>query len=277
MQIAVITSVRNDRIYLRKWIDYYGGLFGKSALFVFLDGHDQVPPDNAAGVNLIRLPHIPAPREVGDRRRAQMISQLAGALHLLFDVVIATDVDEFILPDPARDHDLRAFLLRYQPVGATVSGLGLDIGQHMSLETALDPARPFLDQRRFAHVSARYTKPSISFAAVTWGSGLHRVKGQNFHIAPGLFHLHFGMVDYALATGKTEDADRIAQGWSGHLERREQLFAIITKATPLPFESYVETARRRQTWRRPFYAWNKPGMIPGDPVVELPTRFAGLI
>lgn len=277
MEVAVITSVRNDRIFLRKWIDYYGGLFGKASLFVFLDGHDQVPPENAKGVNLLRLPHVPASREAGDRRRARMISDLARGLHPLFDVVIATDVDEFILPDPAQDKDLRAFLTRFRPAGATVSGLGLDIGQHLMFESPLDLARPFLDQRRFAHVSARYTKPSISYRPVTWGSGIHRVKGRNFHIAPGLFHLHFGMVDYALSTGKTADPDRIASGWSGHLERRERLFQIVTNSTPKPFDDYVEAARNRQTWRRPFYAWNKPAMIPGDPVVEIPPRFRGLV
>lgn len=277
MDVAVITSVRNDRIFLRKWIDYYGGLFGRASLFVLLDGLDQLPPENADGVNLLRLPHRPAVREAGDRRRARLISDLARGLHRLFDVVIATDVDEFILPDPAQDRDLRAFLARYRPVGATVSGLGLDVGQHLTLEAALDPARPFLDQRRFAHVSSRYTKPAISYRAVTWGSGLHRIKGRNFHIAPGLYHLHFGMVDYALSTGKTADADRIAAGWAGHLARREQLFQIVTNAVPLEFDAYVKVARARQTWRRQIFALNKPALIAGDPVVELPERFRGAL
>ncbi len=277
LHVAVITSVRNDRIFLAKWIDYYGGLFGAEHLFVLLDGYDQPVPGNAGGVNLIRLPHLPSARLAGDARRARAISDIARGLHRWMEVVIATDVDEFILPDPARHADLADYLARAPRPGATVSGLGLDVGQHLRLEGPLDPARPFLDQRRFAHVSARYTKPAISYRAVTWGSGLHRVKGRNFHIAPDLYHLHFGMVDHALATGKTGDADRLATGWQNHLARREALFSIIEKAAPLDFDAYVAKARARQTWLRPPFAWNKPAMIPGDPVVELPERFRGRV
>lgn len=277
MDVAVITSVRNDKIFLRKWIDYYGGLFGPEHLFVILDGYDQEPPENATAVNLIRLPHKPVERLKGDARRARLMSDLARGLHRVMDVVIATDVDEFILPDPAHYTDLADYLDRAPRPGATVSGLGLDIGQHLQLEAALDPTKPFLNQRRFAHVSARYTKPSISYRPVTWGSGIHRVKGRNFHIAPDLYHLHFGMVDYRLSTGKTGDADRLAAGWQKHLTRREALFGIITQAKPLVADDYLPTARRRQTWRRPWFAWNKPAMIPGDPVVELPERFHGLL
>ena len=277
LDVAAITSVRNDRIFLRKWIDYYGGLFGAAHLFVILDGYDQEPPENAGGVNLIRLPHKPAERLRGDARRARLISDIARGLHRVMDVVIATDVDEFILPDPAQYADLADYLARAPRPGATVSGLGLDIGQHMEREAELDPAQPFLNQRCFAHVSARYTKPSISYRPVTWGSGIHRVKGRNFHIAPDLYHLHFGMVDYRLSTGKTADTDRLAAGWQNHLARREALFGIITKAEPLNFDAYVPQARWRQTWRRPIFALNKPGMISGDPVVELPERFRGLV
>lgn len=277
MDTAVITSVRNDRSFLRKWIDYYGGLFGRDHLFVILDGYDQVPPENAAGVNLIRLPHRPVERLRGDARRARLMSDIARGLHRVMDVVIATDVDEFILPDPTHYAGLADFLARAPRTHATASGLGLDIGQHMALEAKLDSMQPFLDQRRFAHVSARYTKPSISYRAVTWGSGIHRVKGRNFHIAPHLYHLHFGMVDYALSTGKTGDIDRLATGWQNHLARREALFDIVSKGQPLDFDDYLPKARWRQTWVRPLFALNKPAMIPGDPVVELPARFRGLV
>lgn len=277
MHVAVITSVRNDRLFLARWIAYYGGLFGVEHLFVILDGYDQPVPGNAGGVNLIRLPHQPAERLAGDARRARAISDIARALHRWMDVVIATDVDEFILPDPARYADLADFLARAPRPGATVSGLGLDVGQHPGLEAALDPDRPFLDQRRFAHVSARYTKPAISYRPVTWGAGIHRVKGRNFHIAPDLYLLHFGMVDATLATGKTADADRLATGWQNHLARRAALFDIIERSSPRDFDSYVAKARARQAWVRAPFAWNKPGMIPGDPVVELPERFRGQV
>lgn len=275
--ICALTTVRNDRLFLPKWIDYYGATLGHENLFVILDGHDQAPPDNAGRVNILRLPHQPRDRVTAMRRRARVMSHIAAGLHHYFDMAIATDVDEFIVPDPKLGIDLRGYLSGLQRPPSSISALGLDVGQHLHDEAPLDPARPFLDQRRFAHVSARYTKPAITTRPLTWGSGMHRIKRHNFHIDPNLFLFHFGMVDYTLATGKTLDADRLATGWKGHLDRREKLFGIITNAVPREGDAYFAEARRRQTWLRPLYAINKPGMIPGDPVVRIPDRFKGLV
>ena len=52
---------------------------------------------------------------------------------------------------------------------------------------------------------------------------------------------------------------------------------IITNADPMDGDAYFPIARRRQTWIRPVYALNKPGMIPGDPVIRIPERFRGLV
>ncbi len=277
MEVAVITSVRNDQIFLQKWIDYYGGNFGRKNLFVFMDGTDQILPQDCDGVTFLWLPRRPMERVAAMRRRAQAISDLGRALHRFMDCVIATDVDEFLLADPARHSSLRAFI-DAQPNGmTTLSGLGLDVAQHLRHETQIDLSKPFLGQRRFAHVSARYTKPVLSFRPVTWGSGMHRVKGRNFHIHPDLFHIHCGMVDFALSTGKTADKDRLATGWGGHLQRREKVFQIVTNGIALPGDDVFARARKRQTWVRPFYAWNKPGMLSRDAIVEIPARFHGLI
>lgn len=272
--ICALTTVRNDRLFLPKWVAHYGAALGHENLFVILDGHDQPMPDGIGGANVLRLPHRPAARAEGDRRRASIMSDFARGLLQVHDMAIATDVDEFLVVDPAQGQGLRDYLSGLQ--GAAISALGLDVGQHLEHEAALDPARPFLEQRRFAHVSARYTKPVIITRPLTWGSGLHRVKGHNFHIDPHLYLFHFGMVDKALAVGTLGDADRLAGGWAGHLARREQLFEIITRAKPRDGDSYFPTARRLQSLLRPLYALNKPGTLPGKPVVTIPERFRGL-
>lgn len=277
-RFAAITTVRNDALFLPKWIAHYGGAFGYENLFVFLDGHDQPRPDcvGADRVNFLSLPHQPLERVAAMRRRARVMSHLARGLFHYFDIVLVSDVDEFLIADPGTGQDLQSYLCAITG-RATLSGLGLDVGQHVTQEAPLDPARPFLDQRRYAHVSARYTKPVVAFRPVTWGSGMHRIKGRNFHIDPNLYLFHFGMVDYQRATGKTLDSDRLATGWSGHLERRERLFGLIEQAEPVEGDAFFAKARRRQTWHRPIYALNKPGMIPGDPVVTIPERFHGLV
>lgn len=277
-RIAAITTVRNDAFFLPKWIDYYGHAFGFESLVVVLDGYDQIKPEceGADRVNFIRLPHVPKERVPAMRRRARVMSGIAKGLFQYFDAVLATDVDEFLVVDPNTKTGLADYLLS-QKRATSVSGLGLDVGQHLRLEDPIDQSQPFLSQRQFAHLSARYSKPNTTFKPVTWGSGMHRIKGRNFRIDPNLFLFHFGMVDYEKSTGKTLDGDRLATGWGDHLKRREKLFKIVTDAEPKDGDSYFATARRRQTWMRPIYAWNKPGMLIDEPVVTIPERFRDLV
>lgn len=277
-KIAAITTVRNDALFLSKWISHYGEAFGYRCLFVILDGYDQERPDckGSDEVNFIQLPFVPHERVLADKRRARIMSDIAAGLFQVFDIVTVTDVDEFLVVDPNTGQNLQDYL---SSLGArtSVSGLGMDVGQHLIEEGPIDVSKPMLGQRKYAHLSARYTKPSTAFRRVNWGSGMHRIKGHGFSIDPNLFLFHFGMVDYERSTGKTLDKDRLATGWGDHLKRREMLFKIISENTPREGDDYFETARRRQFWQRPFYAWNKPGMLKDQPVVKIPERFFSLV
>ncbi len=277
-RIAAITTARNEPVFLPRWIGHYGQALGYENLFVILDGQDQPRPicQGAERVNFLSLPHIPQGRARGDRRRARTMSDLARALFRSFDIVMATDADEFLVVDPALGSGLAAYLSGISG-RRSVSGLGLDVAQHLTKEAPIDPTRPLLDQRQFAIVSARYTKPVVAFRPVTWGAGLHRIKGHNFHIDPNLYLFHFGMVDHQIAQQKTSDQERRKAGWGKHLERREQVFRTIADARPVEGDAFFDTARRLETKKRAFWAWNKPGSLKGPPVVRIPARFRGLV
>ena len=287
MKVACITTVRNDRIFLRKWIEYYGSNFGRQSLFVVIDGLDESIPEGFDGVNFLHLRHrdwaaevrnVPMRRVVMEHNRSRAISDLARALWRYdYDAVIATDVDEFLVADPARHASLDSFIQSHRPRTSTLSGLGLDVVQDLKNEPAIDPARPFLVQRRVAVISNAYTKPVLAFRPVTWGAGLHRVKRRNFHISPELYMLHFGMIDYEVAMGRANDPNLIAAGWGPHMQRREKLFRDVEAATPVEAEPQFGWARSRMTWRRKIFAWNKPARLPGPPIVTLPERFRTLL
>ncbi len=144
MKIAAITTVRNDEMFLEKWVRYYGDQLGVKNLYVFMDGHDQAVPKAAEGVNSLYLPHIPLKRVPAMRRRAQVMSYLARGLFKYFDAVIVTDVDEFLVVDPQLNTSLAEYLSQSKS-RSSLSGLGLDVGQHINLEEPLDVSRPFLD------------------------------------------------------------------------------------------------------------------------------------
>jgi hypothetical protein len=287
VNVACITTVRNDRLFLRKWIDYYGSNFGRQALFVILDGLDETPPEGCEGVNFLHLRHrnwASEVRNVSMRRvfmehnRSRAISDLARTLWRYdYDAVIASDVDEFLIADPNRHLSLASFIQNQNSKHTTLSGLGLDVVQHLGLEAAIDPSKQFLRQRRIAVISNAYTKPVLAFRPVTWGSGLHRVKGHNFHISPDLFLLHFGMIDYETAMGRANDQNLISSGWGPHMQRREKLFRDVEAAAPVDGDPLFAWARKRMTWRRRPFAWNKPAKLPGPPVVTLPERLASIL
>jgi hypothetical protein len=275
-RIAAISMVRNDEFFIPKWIDYYGSQLGHENLFLLLDGHDQPLPHDHGTINMIRLPHQELGRAEGDRNRARLVSYFARALFLRYDLIIANDIDEFLVVDPDRHVTLSEYLQR--PIrSASLSALGLDVGQHTGLESPVDPGRPFLEQRSYAHVSARYTKPVVAAAPLTWGSGFHRVKGRNFHIDPNLYLFHFGMVDYDQSRGKLDNQSLHNAGWTGHLDRRYQLFELIAKNEAVDGDDFFKKARRRQTLIRPLFALNKPGMLAEKPIIKIPARFRSVI
>jgi len=275
-KIGVVSMVRNDQFFIPKWIDYYGKELGRENLFLFIDGHDQALPEDHASINVLRLPRQKLTRSRGDKNRIDLISNFSRALFLRYDLVIAHDIDEVLVVDP--DHGLSLSDYLQQPVRyASLSALGLDVGQNLDLETPIDPSRPFLEQRSFAHVSARYTKAVVATKPLRWGAGFHRVRFRNFHIDPNLFLFHFGMVDYDISKKKMEDQSLLNAGWRGHLDRRYELFDLITKKSPLDGDAFFRQARRRESIFRPLFALNKPGMLPEKPVIRIPERFRSIV
>ncbi|MFD1508691.1 hypothetical protein [Lacimonas salitolerans] len=55
-RVAVITTVRDDDFFLNKWVEYYGGFFGKEALYVINHGNQAAVREIAAGCNLFPIP-----------------------------------------------------------------------------------------------------------------------------------------------------------------------------------------------------------------------------
>jgi hypothetical protein len=275
-RIGAISMARNSEFFIPKWIDYYGAHLGPENLFLILDGHDQPMPERHESINVLRIPHRTMGRAEGDRNRARLVSSFCRSLFYRFDIIIAHDIDEFLVVDPIKNQSLAVYLqnpARY----ASLSALGLDVGQHRHLEQPVNPDRPFLEQRSFAHVSARYTKPVVALKPLTWGSGFHRVKGRNFHIDPNLFLFHFGMVDYEMSGAKMDDQALLNAGWSGHLDRRYELFDLIVGNKVVDGDKFFKKARRRQSIFRPIFALNKPGMLGEKPIVRIPERFRSVI
>ncbi|MBQ8367512.1 MAG: glycosyltransferase family 2 protein [Alphaproteobacteria bacterium] len=269
-RIAAITMARNDEFFLSRWIKYYGDQIGTENLYIYLDGTDQTIPENAGAAHITKLPHTDMSRAAGDKYRINLMSDLAAKLFQDgYEIVIGCDCDEFLLVDPELNIGLAEYLST-KKIKNTLSGLGLDVGQHLHREKTLDPSQPFLTQRSYALLSTRYTKPVVINRPVRWGSGFHSIRGHNFHIDKNLYLLHFGAIDMEMLVAKA--ASR-GPDWVNHLRRRGNGTINDVSTRPAHGAKWLKIARIMQTIFRPIYAWDKPSMLGLKRIVKIPNRF----
>ena len=276
-RIAALTMVRNDDFYLRKWVEYYGAQLGKEHLYIFFDGTDQVIPSFCDGTQAVAIPKVGTDVVSNDKGRVAVMSAKAAELFQNgYDLVIGTDADEIVIVDPVRGLSLPEYLSQCE-INTSLSPLGLDFGQKLGEEDDIDASRPFLQQRRYAQIGTRYTKCSVLARPCEWGSGFHRVKGHNFHVAKDLYLLHFGYFDMGRIRARFADPSRLAQGWEKHLKKRSRTIRYCTDLPARDFDRWTRFARVCQTLCRPPYAWNKPAMLELRIVVRIPERFFDLV
>ena len=276
-KIAAITMVRNDDFYLRKWVEYYGAQLGKENLYIYFDGTDQVIAPFCEGTYAELVPKIGSQVVEAEKGRLSFLSgKAADLLAGGYDLVIGVDADEFIVVDPKLGKTLPEYLSSIKGRGS-VSGLGVDFGQKIGEEANITEDKPFLQQRHYGQLGTRYTKPSILAKPLRWGSGFHRIKGHNFHIAKDLFLFHFGYFDMKRLEDRFMDKDRLAQGWGKHMEKRSRTIRLVTEKKARDFDKWTKIARRIQTIVRPPYALNKPAMFEAKIIVRIPDRFQNIV
>ena len=268
-KIAAITMARNDNFFLTRWIKYYGNEIGYENLYIYLDGTDQEIPKNAGAAHITKLPHTDMSRTIGDKYRIGLMNDLSRELLKKYDIVIGCDCDEFLIVDPKTNQTLAEYLSKIK-IKNTVSGLGLDIGQNMNTEHELDINAPLLEQREYALLSTRYTKPVVKNVPLDWGRGFHSINGHNFHIDKNLYLLHFGAIDMKMLERK---ATARGTDWLNHLHRRGNGTITAVSTLPARKEKWLKIARIIQTYARPIYALDKPGMLGMKRVVKIPSRF----
>lgn len=274
--IAVVSMYRDDIFFADKWISYYGKIFGYEHIYLFVDGTDQILPKKAFKINCFKIQHLSMRRSKADRHRAYHISEFAKNLYPRYKAVLAMDIDEFLVIDPNLNQSLFDYLnqeFKY----SSLSGLGLDVGQHPITEKQLDLNKKFLSQRSYALLSDRYTKPVVSLKPINWGSGFHRIKGENFFIDPNLYLFHFGLIDKEYAFSKFNNSKLNNRGWKSHFKRRSNVYNYIKNYNPVDGDDLFEKARIHFTKNRKLFAWNKPAPMKANNLIIIPKRFQALV
>lgn len=273
-RIAVITMARNDEFFLNRWVKYYGKLFGEENLYIYLDGLDQSIPKEAGNANVTLVEKQGLKVVEAENLRLNFLSDRAAELFKKgYELIIGCDSDEFLIVDEKTGKTLPEYLSSVK-INTSISALGLDVGQHLQKEQALDKTKAILQQRSYALINSRFTKTNIIAKPVRWGRGFHRVRGKNFKIDRNLYLLHFGNVDYETLNTKFQSKDIIARGEQAHFKRaRFSVIDNVTNIKSIAGDKVFEPARFIQSSFRPIYAWNKPIMMGIKWVVEIPQRF----
>lgn len=210
-----VTMVKDEEPYLLQWISHYLREMDEAA-FVIID-HGSRPSVRSfmqatfpgANVSVITLPPFP----FDDFYKSQALSAVAALCLGGYATVVATDVDELLVPlsGAAAGPALAEVIDRCTaPFTAPV---GIDFIQNTATEAPFDFSRPLLAQRDYCCFSSSYCKPCIWKGAVsTFGAGQHRIPDPfDFDERIGLAHLKLVDEETSLIRQKQRNATEFSE------------------------------------------------------------------
>jgi hypothetical protein len=190
-RVAVLTTTRDEADMLPRWIAYYGGQVGVENLLV-LDDNTTDGSTKDLPCSVYRLPPAPWRWEwaVG---RIRLVNGIANGLLACYDFVVFTDVDEFLVPDPAKYDGLRDYLSAHidQKV---IAPIALNVLHKPDKEPDLDPARPVLGQRNHVKFVPGMCKPLLKRIPAPWRPAFHGINAP-YEIDRDLLMLHLKYYD----------------------------------------------------------------------------------
>lgn len=237
-----MTMVRDEADMLPRWIDYYGRELGLQNLVVLDDNSVDGSTDDLP-CTLYRLPPEPWKRRWA-KTRARLVNGMADGLLACYDVVIFTDTDEFLVPDPDKYSGLLDYLADRsdRPV---IAPLALEVMHNARVEPALDPTRPVLQQRRFVKFSPGMCKPLLKRTSDAWQPAFHAIHAP-FEIDRDLWMLHLKYSDETVLQKVAEHRSRIheveGRGSPGSFwsKSSEELRSLLSSWTDVDQDSVPE-------------------------------------
>lgn len=186
-----MTMVRDEADMLPRWVDYYGSQFSPDDLFVIDDNSVDGSTASLPG-SLFRMPPAPYAKNWMQTRN-ELANAFARGLLSTYQTVIFTDVDEFLVPDPAKYEGLRHYLDVHGDADVRAA-LAVNVLHDQASEGPLDRSRPVLSQRRFVKWVPGMCKPLVKRIPAPWMPGFHGIKAP-FAIDTDLLLIHLKYYD----------------------------------------------------------------------------------
>lgn len=290
LRVAAITFCRDEARMLPLWVRYYGGQFGVENLYVVDDG-SQDGSTEGLDCNVLHIPPIRGGKF--ESTRMKFLGGLAASLRTLYDCVVFTDADEFVVPDPAAHSGLRDYIDGQGDDQAAVAALGLNVLHDAENEPPLDLDAPVLGQRRLAKFVPVMCKPSVNFAGAPWFAASHGIQAP-YAVDPELwmFHLKYAdrdllreAADHRLRMVALDGRSRETQ-WGEGGDRLVGLLEHITShvvpADVPEFQPPTGTALDRLVTQEGPGKFRAPKggqmqLMESEPLVRIPARFYGIV
>ncbi len=190
-RLAVVTMVHNEPDLLPVWYGHYVRELGHNSLYVIDHGSTVPLVFPGPEPRVTRLPTSP----LEEGWRCALVSQFCNALLEEYEHVLYTDVDELIVPDPARARGLLDYCGRWTFEVTTV--FGSDVVQ-VPEEDPIDFSRPVSAQRHWIRPYSNLCKPLLIRRPVRWSAGFHYADAASCFGGLYLFHIayaDFGMLE----------------------------------------------------------------------------------
>lgn len=263
-RIACVTMVRDEPVFLPRWVDHWRKTVPPEHMFILVDGFDQVIPPEAAGCQVVFLPRRP-PAPGWDEARWRMLTAFAHALLERFDVVVLNDVDELVVLDPAAGGSLASALAEARELGV-ITPFAIEVVHRVDLEEEpLVAGEPVLGRRRYGRIHASYCKPCIVARPVRWSMGGHYSDHPVLHLSEKLFLFHLRAMDAAMlhrrqaarlslvSDGEGRVREGIAGGgWARDADNVDQFLQSFCRSAPevTDFTFGWQRQRIRRSWRQ---------------------------
>jgi hypothetical protein len=206
VRFAVVTMVADEAFFLPIWLRYYGSFADPADLYVLDHGSTDGSTDGPGFQRIsVHNPVVDWGWHVETVRRQQ------AALLERYDVVLCTDVDEIVVPDPAYG-DLGRYVTEFS--GDFVTCRGWEVLHDPATEPALDPSRPVLEQRGRWFRNPAYSKPLLATVPMPWTGGFHARTDGLTRDDPRLFLVHLHRVDFDQCLARHRQ--RVARPWVPH-------------------------------------------------------------
>jgi glycosyltransferase involved in cell wall biosynthesis len=176
------------------WLKYYKKHFDNKDIFILDDNSTDNSTENL-DVNINKLNKHDCSWDHYWLARAVYRFQSELLKRFRYDVVLFTEIDEFVAVNPDYNYSLSEFIENMDEDFVRCSGW--NVIHNVEKESPLDLTKNIMAQRQYGAHAEQFSKCLISKVPLAWGMGFHTSFGKEERKDLLLVHLHYFDLDLA--------------------------------------------------------------------------------